>query len=95
MDNKEKKQENPFFKISKSVVNWIMTFIYEVLGEGWGYTFFPNFLRSRILNLEIAEKGISSSFAQQLLNKGHDCDISNLYVLHIEQKGYRLDSLEI
>ena len=25
----------------------------------------------------------------------HDCDIGNLSVLHIGQKGYKLDSLEI
>ena len=48
-----------------------------------------------LLNKEIGEEGLSSSFTQHLLNEGHDCDISNLSVLHIERKGYKLDTLEV
>ena len=43
----------------------------------------------------VGEEGLSSSFAQLLLNECHDCDISNLSVLHIEEKGYKVDTLEI
>ena len=47
---------------------------------------------TNLRNKEAGDEGLSSSFANHLLNTGHDCDISNLSVLHI---GHKLDTLEI
>ena len=38
---------------------------------------------------------IGRKFTNHLPNPGLDCDISNLSVLHIEQKGYEVDKLDI
>lgn len=61
-----------------------------------GRTFLTRFKEhTNLRNKEVGDEGLSSSFANHLLNTGHDCNISNLSVLHIEQKGYKLDILEV
>jgi hypothetical protein len=61
-----------------------------------GRTFLTRFKEhTNLRKKEVGDEGLSSSFANHLLNTGHDCTISNLSVLHVEQKGRKLDTLEI
>ena len=51
-----------------------------------GPTFFTRFKEhTTIYNKEAGDESLPSSFANHFLNTDHECDISNLSVLHIEQ----------
>lgn len=45
-------------------------------------------------NNEVRNEGPSSSFSNHLLDTGHNCDIQNLKILHVESKGQKLNALE-
>ena len=61
-----------------------------------GRMFFTRFKEhTNLRNKEADDEGKSQLFTNHPLNTGHECEISNLSVLHIEQAGYKLDTLEI